>query len=161
MWYQPKFCSECGEKIVRAEWKFWYSRQFCDLCSTKHQVFDMAGRFSILLVPILMVGFAATAFTPGKSGNQIQSVAPPTRGFVSEGTRKELKPTSEVAPKAAALSEQQDREASVKSPDQKTAVTQRSPDEVYLCGAPTKKGTACTRRVKIKGFCWQHKEAVP
>jgi hypothetical protein len=30
-------------------------------------------------------------------------------------------------------------------------------EPVYYCGAMTKKGTPCTRRVKIKGtFCWQH-----
>ncbi|HEX2639001.1 MAG TPA: hypothetical protein VHL50_00440, partial [Pyrinomonadaceae bacterium] len=29
---------------------------------------------------------------------------------------------------------------------------------VFTCGAMTKKGTACTRRVKIAGErCWQHK----
>lgn len=30
----------------------------------------------------------------------------------------------------------------------------------YYCGAPTKKGTACKRRVKGQGLrCWQHKGA--
>jgi hypothetical protein len=34
----------------------------------------------------------------------------------------------------------------------------RTSDEpVFYCGAITKKGTPCTRRVKTKGtFCWQH-----
>ncbi|MFL6469071.1 MAG: DUF5763 domain-containing protein [Pyrinomonadaceae bacterium] len=31
-----------------------------------------------------------------------------------------------------------------------------SDETVYFCGAITKKGTPCTRRVKTKGFCWQH-----
>lgn len=31
-----------------------------------------------------------------------------------------------------------------------------SSEAVYFCGATTRKGTACTRRVKTKGHCWQH-----
>jgi hypothetical protein len=28
---------------------------------------------------------------------------------------------------------------------------------VYVCGARTKKGTACQRRVRSPGRCWQHR----
>jgi hypothetical protein len=40
-----------------------------------------------------------------------------------------------------------------------TAVTQPStpPDQVYTCGARTKKGTPCSRRVHGPIRCWQHK----
>ena len=31
-----------------------------------------------------------------------------------------------------------------------------SVEPVYYCGAQTKKGTSCTRRVKDAGRCWQH-----
>jgi hypothetical protein len=31
-----------------------------------------------------------------------------------------------------------------------------STEAVYYCGALTKKGTPCTRRVKSPGRCWQH-----
>lgn len=30
-------------------------------------------------------------------------------------------------------------------------------DKVYYCGATTKKGTPCSRKVKGGGRCWQHK----
>src|SRR6185369_586604 len=34
---------------------------------------------------------------------------------------------------------------------------ERQTKPVYLCGAPTKKGTPCKRRVKSPGArCWQH-----
>jgi hypothetical protein len=29
-------------------------------------------------------------------------------------------------------------------------------EKVYFCGAQTKKGTLCSRRVKNGGRCWQH-----
>ena len=36
---------------------------------------------------------------------------------------------------------------------------QNQTDEpVYFCGAQTKKGTPCSRRVKGGGRCWQHKD---
>jgi hypothetical protein len=34
-----------------------------------------------------------------------------------------------------------------------------SEEEVYLCGAQTKKGTPCSRRVHGPVRCWQHKGA--
>lgn len=157
MWYQPKFCSECGEKIVRAEWGFWHSRQFCELCSTKHQVLDISGRFAVLVVPIIIIGFAVTAFMPGRTINQLQSTTPPARGFVSEGKRKELEPKAEI-PSQPVIQTEQQKEGSVGRASVESPKIVGSADEVYFCGAPTKKGTPCTRRVKLKGFCWQHQK---
>jgi hypothetical protein len=34
-----------------------------------------------------------------------------------------------------------------------------SDEDVYLCGARTKKGTPCSRRVQRPVRCWQHKGA--
>jgi len=45
------------------------------------------------------------------------------------------------------------------APDLKTkqpAQTVEPAEKVYFCGAPTKKGTMCSRRVKNGGRCWQH-----
>jgi hypothetical protein len=39
---------------------------------------------------------------------------------------------------------------------QRAAFSNSSTEPVYYCGAMTKKGTACTRRVKSPGRCWQH-----
>jgi len=40
---------------------------------------------------------------------------------------------------------------------QKTAVPAVAPPEkVFFCGAQTKKGTMCSRRMKNGGRCWQH-----
>ena len=30
-------------------------------------------------------------------------------------------------------------------------------EKIYFCGAMTKKGTPCSRKVKGGGRCWQHK----
>jgi hypothetical protein len=39
---------------------------------------------------------------------------------------------------------------------QREPIRESSTEAVYYCGALTKKGTACTRRVKSEGRCWQH-----
>jgi hypothetical protein len=33
--YRPKFCAECGEKIIRLRWRVWTSRMFCDDCAPR------------------------------------------------------------------------------------------------------------------------------
>src|SRR5690606_28069530 len=35
MFYKPKFCCQCGEKVERAEWRLWTSRRFCEFCGTE------------------------------------------------------------------------------------------------------------------------------
>lgn len=43
-----------------------------------------------------------------------------------------------------------------------TANTPAAPDKPALtCGAPTKAGHPCKRRVKVPGSCWMHKGATP
>jgi hypothetical protein len=40
--------------------------------------------------------------------------------------------------------------------NKKTEVVKAVEDKTYFCGAATKKGTACSRKVKGGGRCWQH-----
>ena len=47
--------------------------------------------------------------------------------------------------------------SSVENPEQPSAPIVA--DDVYLCGARTKKGTPCSRRVHGPVRCWQHKGA--
>ena len=47
--------------------------------------------------------------------------------------------------------------ASGTSQEQQTPIA----DDVYLCGARTKKGTPCSRRVHGQVRCWQHKGMAP
>jgi hypothetical protein len=43
-------------------------------------------------------------------------------------------------------------------PDGTASERPTEPDEVvYICGARTKKGTPCQRRVRGPGRCWQHR----
>ena len=55
------------------------------------------------------------------------------------------------------LIERTSNDASANSTNQKVETI--STDEIYLCGARTKKGTPCSRRVHGPVRCWQHKGA--
>jgi hypothetical protein len=40
MFYTPKHCCECGEKIDRNEWKLLTSRRFCEICESEFKKQD-------------------------------------------------------------------------------------------------------------------------
>src|SRR5436190_2290043 len=53
MLFRPSFCCNCGEKIERAEWKFWTSRRFCDLCATDFTLQEFMPKGVILLASVV------------------------------------------------------------------------------------------------------------
>lgn len=53
------------------------------------------------------------------------------------------------------------RSTSSSSNSSTTPITTITEEEIYTCGAKTKKGTPCSRRVHGPVRCWQHKGAKP
>lgn len=121
----PKFCAECGEKIVRLKWFVWTSRKFCDECKPSF----LKER---LLQPLVA---ALTLFVAGILVGHTWKPEPPPL-IIQRG------PTPAATPSA----------------NSNTTVVD---DDYYLCGARTKKGTPCSRRVHGPVRCWQHKGAKP
>ncbi len=167
MFYTPKYCSECGEKIARAERRFVESIQFCDLCKTERQVMHYLTLAAMALGPILVVGYFVTLLLPAR---QIES-----RGFranpasVAKPPAEQLKVTSEPQGPAPGSqindrvgSQSVSNVRSVGTESDPTAMQKQAQEKVtpIFCGLPTKKGTPCTRRVKSPGPCWQHKDVV-
>ena len=125
--YRPKFCAECGAKIVRLRWHLWTSRRFCEACSPrflKEQLLALA----VTSGAVLLLGIAI--------GHTGRSATPP---LVIQRTQ-ESRPLSSIANTAAAANS-----------------TAPLAEDIYLCGARTKKGTPCSRRVHGPVRCWQHK----
>jgi hypothetical protein len=124
--YQPKFCAECGEKIIRLRWRVWTNRKFCDGCAPRffreHLIRVATAGSAVLLVGIVI-------------GHASRRVPPP---LVMQRTQ-EPRSTSAALPSNG-----------VNSPATAT-------EEIYTCGARTKKGTPCSRRVHGAVRCWQHK----
>src|SRR5687768_8164586 len=98
MLYRPKFCSECGEPIQRAEWSLTTSRQHCEICATEFPYTNWVPRLSIVLCGILLlVGAKSVLFSGASSDNSpVRPVASPVRNENSSQLRQK---TAETATK--------------------------------------------------------------
>ena len=165
MLYRPNFCCQCGEKIVRARWTPLTSRRFCDFCEVEQKQHDLLLK-AIVVVAFLVGAAGLTAYLGGTN-----------EALSSSGSRKAMARVdeirAEVRDKPQAISSSNttrigasnattanlpvpDANASTLNFKQREVPQNSSTEAVYYCGALTKKGTPCTRRVKTEGRCWQH-----
>lgn len=157
MLYRPNFCCNCGEKIERIEWNLLTSRRFCVVCSTENRAHDIAPRLAVVAGALaLMFGFGSLWTGSGRaepkaieSSVEIRSALPATGPAQPAGKLDETR--LEAVPASNEQSAEQARAGSTVS-----AVADKNSDK-YFCGALTKKGTPCSRKVKAKGLrCFQH-----
>ena len=139
--YKPHFCAECGEQVIRSQWRLWTSRSFCEGCSRRLR----RGR---VVAPVV----AGAALLGGGFfvGHAFRADPPPL--MVLRGNL----PAAPVA--LAATNPPPNPEPASYGPD--GSATERpteATETTYLCGARTKKGTPCSRRVRFPGRCYQHK----
>jgi hypothetical protein len=139
--YRPNFCSDCGAKILRLRWYPWTSRRFCVSCAPRL-------RKVRLTVPLLTgAAFLLLGLVWGRATRPVRSPLIIER----RGTESLYHPpnvqTDTSERRSGSLSE---------APDINSASTDQGYD-VYACGARTKKGTPCSRRVHGAVRCWQHK----
>ena len=149
--YKPNFCADCGARIARTRWRPWTSRRFCAACEGRFR----GGRLLLPLAAafgLLAAGFAAGRLTrPSSAPLAVKTSAPvllapaplapsaPAKANSTGGA-----PDAPAAPRYGADGTAQERPT--------------DPGEVVsVCGARTKKGTPCQRRVRGAGRCWQHR----
>jgi hypothetical protein len=136
--YKPNFCCECGERVLRPRRRVWTSRRFCAACARR---FRRAGLKGALLL-------AGVLFLPGFLLGRLSRPTPPPL-VIERGTQAPLP----LAPVPAPA-----KPPPAYGPDGTPSERPTEPDEVvYICGARTKKGTPCQRRVRGPGRCWQHR----
>ncbi|MBV9923917.1 MAG: hypothetical protein JOZ96_02680 [Acidobacteria bacterium] len=136
--YKPNFCCECGERVLRPRWRVWTSRRFCAACGLRLR----RGRLKSSLL------LSAALFLPGFLLGRLLRPQPPP--LVVERGAQTPAPiqTAPATPKPQPAY----------GPDGTANERPTDPEEVvYICGARTKKGTPCQRRVRGPGRCWQHK----
>lgn len=157
MFYRPKFCCNCGEKIERTAWKLSSSRMFCDLCSTEfvaYRYLPIGAIFVVLLTVIALGGIFRGDSNSQRSGKtrftdrpeNLTAKRPAINSATPEPSVSSNLPATVIQPAA------RPGEIPPKQPNGVSVVD--SP--AYFCGAATKKGTPCTRRVKGNTRCWQH-----
>jgi hypothetical protein len=153
--YQPNFCSECGQRIERGHWHFWHSRKFCPDCAPR---FRRPQMLWLLMASAALFGLGLAA------GRSTRPKTPPLiiqRSQLATSNTPELtdrKDSPETESKAVPDSSSASSPAEGYGLDGTVAERPTSPDEVVsICGARTKKGTPCQRRVRGTGRCWQHR----
>ena len=169
MSYKPKFCCQCGDPIKRVGWTLLTSRRFCELCETDYQLDEWIPRIGIaaaVLFGIFGLGtFLQKAEKPLNlaSGNSIGNSTNVNKSAVNNQVPSNANiqtfAKSQETNSAAAQSPAKPPNAPSKQ-DLKTQRVVNQPNAeqevTYFCGAETKKGKPCTRRVKGGGRCWQH-----
>jgi hypothetical protein len=135
-----RFCSECAARLKMKRTGILPFRSFCSACSPRyHRI-----RLILVLVPLLSagIGFAIGHYT----------TAPEPFYFI--GTPVDL------ASSSTALSAGIDRSTGG-SPtiSQAKEVVNATITPGATCGARTKSGNPCRRKVKGGGLCWQHRDA--
>lgn len=161
MLFRPSFCCNCGEKIERAEWKLWTSRKFCDLCATDFTLQEFLPKGVIILASIISVFGVVSFFRRGPGRADLvasKAIARPTQNAaVNTGNSAPVQLPQAVnsqVPTANVIANQRPQTLAPLSAAPKLAV--ETAEAVYICGAATKKGTPCSRRVKGNVRCWQH-----
>jgi hypothetical protein len=148
--YTPNFCTECGERITYTRWHFWTSRRFCPLCAPRF-------RNARILLPILA---SVTLFTLGLGAGRALRPAPPPLIIERRQPSAPSTQTAQLQSPSANTNTGNSSAQAKPQPNAGDAIPERpadSPDIVSICGALTKKGTPCQRRVHGTGRCWQHK----
>lgn len=150
--YRPNFCADCGERVLRERWRAWTSRRFCPACEKR---FGRA--WPRPLAACCLIACAAFA-----AGRLMRPPPPPLtieRGELPlpallaqqpRGSSPHPAPPSQPAPQSQTPTQY--------GPDGTALERPTDPSEVVsVCGARTKKGTPCSRRVRGAGRCWQHR----
>lgn len=141
--YRPNFCAECGEKIFRLKWRVWTSRSFCDPCGKRLR----KTRFRSPLLSTLFLLFLGFCF--GRAG---RPESPPL--LIERPANSQLESVPSALPHSLSGPSVEPEPSPELSPAKSEPTS--APRDVYLCGARTRKGTPCSRRVAGPTRCWQH-----
>ncbi len=174
--YKPTYCCNCGEKIERLDWNIFTNRRFCALCETEFKFEDILKKIGMFFLAVLGV-FGVGSYLSGegkKAKLEISEVSISKPGVKvanekpSPQMQTEQQKTSSEIEKKSAIEGSKPEKAEPVAPRQSKAkepprlggsqahLQKKAEEPVYFCGAATKKGTPCSRKVKGGGRCWQH-----
>ena len=164
--YKPNFCAECGERVLRERWRAWTSRRFCPACEKRFR----RGRLAPVVAACALVcaGFASgRLMRPAPPPLTLERGALPLPALLIARNRDARTGGANTVEGAAPNNEAggTNRNTSAGGSDAShgdlgagALEAPTDPNEVVsICGARTKKGTPCQRRVRGTGRCWQHR----
>ena len=140
--HRPNFCVECGQRLALRGWRARLKVRFCNACARRLGNSGLPRSLAIISV------IALSAFAVGR---WLRPAPPPL--IIQRAANSPLSDLPVNLNDATKLA--RDRRENLS----KQSANSGSIDEpVYLCGARTKKGTPCRRRVHFAGErCFQHK----
>jgi len=145
--YRPNFCAECGERIARLRWRVWTSRRFCAGC-------DKRFRRGRLVWPLAACAALVGAGFVG--GRAMRPAAPPL--IIERRALNSPMHPSQTPATGTKFAATNNSNAPTYGADGTATERPTDPAEVVsICGARTKRGTPCSRRVRGMGRCWQHR----
>jgi len=126
-----RFCSECGERLEVKRRTVLPLRAFCTRCSPRFRTVRLV---SAAILVLATFAFAVSRLSPEREpfyliGTPLQSSA----NGGTTGSPDSIEPTRSNAPVAV-------------------------DSAIAICGATTKSGKPCQRKVKGGGYCWQHRD---
>lgn len=164
MFFRPSFCANCGEKIERTNWGIGTSRRFCQVCESEFKGQDLIPRVIVGLGVLIGIFGFGSYLQAGKSDHG-QIVRQPKR-FVEQSIAAQTSPANTgSARRGMPTAVQQPEQAQTPGSFVKSESVPQSPVKpptieksvpIYFCGAETKKGTPCSRKVKGNVRCFQH-----
>lgn len=138
---RANFCVECGERLARNGWAARLGRRYCDPCTRR------LGTVTVVRPLIVVALVAIVAFAFGR----YMSPAPPPL-IIQRAANSPLSDAPVEFQRASGANSNRDYQA-----NQGPAALVAN-EEGYICGARTRKGTPCHRRVHVAGErCFQHK----
>ena len=136
------FCSECGNRRTRKGWRSWVGGGLCENCARR-----LGSGWRRPLMIIALIAVAAFAF-----GRYLRPSPPP---LIIQRMANSPLSDSPVNLNESAKAVNRKPNGSSNAP---ALASDPIDDAVYICGARTKKGTPCRRRVHVAGErCYQHK----
>jgi hypothetical protein len=158
--YKPNFCAECGGRVARLRWRVWTSRRFCAVCDHRFRR-GRVTRSLVVCVALVGVGFAVgRAMRPAPPPLVIERSAPGAPALAAQlsAAGREINAAHAANATNAKNATNGGNAAPAYGADGTETERPTDPAEIVsVCGARTKKGTPCSRRVRGTGRCWQHR----
>ena len=160
MLYKPKYCCHCGEQIERIEWFPWKSGRFCDVCADENKIYDWLPRGLVVLGVVLSIFGLGAYLSGGKREapvaiKQNRAISKPSENPANQKIVSQV--TTDVQPRLQQPAVNNQAKPVLQQPKTEPVQAENARKETaYFCGALTKKGMPCSRKVKGGGRCWQH-----
>ena len=138
------FCSNCGEQLKANRANVLSARSYCRRCAPRFRLSRLV--MIVNLAICLIIGYAFGRYNA------------PRQPFHLIGTPIDPITNSNEGRETNAQANANKSNAN-KPPAPNSVLPESSIDKVVkLCGAPTKSGRPCRRKVVGGGYCWQHRD---